>query len=112
VSFLHIVNDSYAPKGSGLCSIAIPSKYMHKYKDQQKKLDMMVRDQLSDWWPDCSSEDIQHHWKLEKVYDIQQAQPGQFQGVQPAHVHGGRDPSLFIMVLVFGNNVRSSLINP
>jgi hypothetical protein len=85
---------------------------MHKYKDQQKKLDMMVRDQLSDWWPDCSSEDIQHHWKLEKVYNIQQAQPGQFQGVQPAHVHGGRDPSLFIMVLVFGNNVRSSLINP
>jgi phytoene dehydrogenase-like protein len=99
VSFLHIINDSYAPKGSGLCSIAIPSKYMHKYKDQQKTLDMMVRDQLSDWWPDYT-EDIQHHWKLEKVYDIQQAQPGQFQGVQPANVHGGRDPSLFGEVLL------------
>jgi len=101
VSFLHIVNDSYAPKGSGLCSIAIPSKYMDKYKgkDQQMELDRLVRDQLSEWWPEYR-QDIQHHWKLEKVYDIQQAQPGQFQGAQPANVHGGRDPSLFREVVL------------
>jgi Flavin containing amine oxidoreductase. len=88
VSFLHVVNDSYAPANGGICSVSIPSDYMEQFAGRQEELDKLVRDQLGRWWPDCFH-DIQHEWNLEKMYDIKNAQPAQYFGPQPANVHGG-----------------------
>lgn len=92
VSFLHVVNDSYAPANGGICSVSIPSDYMEQYVGRQEELDELVRGQLGSWWPDYSH-DIRYKWKLEKIYDIKNAQPAQYFGPQPANFHGGRDPS-------------------
>mmetsp|Transcript_13258 Transcript_13258/g.24879 ORF Transcript_13258/g.24879 Transcript_13258/m.24879 type:complete len:536 (+) Transcript_13258:52-1659(+) len=94
VSFLHVVNESYAPANCGICSVSIPSEYMEQYIGPRRteELDKVVRDQLASWWPDYDH-DIRFKWKLEQLYDIQNAQPAQYFGPQPATVHGGRDPN-------------------
>jgi len=92
VSFPHIVNEAYAPKNCGLCSVSIPSKHMIAYEGREEALDQAVRKRLSEWFPDYS-EDIQKKWKLERTFHIKHAQPSQLTGPVPANVHGGRDCS-------------------
>ena len=116
VSFLENVNDSYAPQGYSLCSISIPSSYMQEYEGEHNELDLRIRRQLSEWWPDFSSQ-IMNEWKLEKIYNIKKAQPRQYGGPQPANVNGGRDPSEYFGqklphgVFVCGDHMATSTLN-
>lgn len=89
VSFQHLINESYSPEECGLCSVSIPEKYMIQYEGRREDLDLLVRSQLGEWWPDFK-DDIENNWHLEKTYHIKCAQPAQFGGAFPANIHGGR----------------------
>ena len=116
VNFLHRINDSYAPKECGLCSVSIPEMFMNKYKGKEKELDLLVRRQLGAWWPDFK-DDIDGKWHLEKTYDIKCAQPAQLGGSFPANVHGGsiasqlRGLELPTGLFVCGDYMATSTLN-
>lgn len=88
--FPHVCNRSYAPEGCGLCSVSISGNTMDEYIGRRDDLDHDVRAQLGEWFPEFAAL-IKDEWKLEKIYTITNAQPGQLEGPLPASAHGGRD---------------------
>jgi len=82
VCFPSVVNPSYAPTGSHLCSVTLL---------QECNDDDAVREQLASWFP-AHHNAILQDWKLEGTYTIPYAQPSQVDAF-PAIVNGGRDPN-------------------
>ena len=89
ILFPSAVNPSYAPDGYSLCSVAILSQALEAYANDDSGLDAAVRRQLSTWFPE-EHKSIQSEWKLERIYRIPNAQPGQLEGPYPANQNGGR----------------------
>ena len=62
-------------------------------------------------------EAILHKWKLERIYNIPNAQPGQFQGPQPANQNGGRPTNVYrgkvlpAGVYVCGDHMATATLN-
>lgn len=92
--FPSVVNKGYAPAGQSLCSVTILKPALEHYRGKTNMLDEAVRKQLALWFPDQASA-IMNKWELKGMYDIQNAQPGQFEGPQAANISGGRDCSSY-----------------
>ncbi|GKZ00105.1 hypothetical protein MPSEU_000963900 [Mayamaea pseudoterrestris] len=90
VCFPSVVNPSYAPAGKNLISVTVLKDAMDAYRNADAALDSAVREQLATWFP-YYERDILYKWELKGMYDIPNAQPGQWKGPFPANVHGGRD---------------------
>jgi Flavin containing amine oxidoreductase len=116
VCFPSVVNTGYAPKGCGLCSVTILEPAMSAYQGQEDRLDTAVRNQLATWFPDYK-QDILKKWKLQRVYRIPRAQPGQLDGPFPANVYGGRDCNTYrgkqlpAGLLVCGDHMATATLN-
>ncbi|CAB9521752.1 Amine oxidase family protein [Seminavis robusta] len=95
VCFPSVVSADYAPEGFGLCSVAILKGAMDAYQGKEEELDIAVRSQLADWFPDYSK-DIGEKWELKRIYYIPNAQPLQLGTASPATVNGGRDSSTIL----------------
>ncbi len=95
ICFPSVINDSYAPKGYSLCSVALTTPTMEKYRGREDELDRAVRAQLADWFGDYS-DSIMFDWERKgDIYEITNAQPSQIGGPFPANVHLGRDCTQF-----------------
>jgi phytoene dehydrogenase-like protein len=94
VCFPSVVSPTYAPSGTGLCSVTVLERTTSIFEGRDDDLDSSVRKQLATWFPD-HKDDILNKWKLERVYKIQNAQPAQMYGPQPANANGGRSCDVF-----------------
>ena len=109
------VHANYAPRGYGLCSVCILENTIDAYKGKEEELDMAVRKQLSDWFPDYR-DDIRDKWHLQQIYYIPNAQPLQ-EGTFAANVNGGRDCTMFrgqklpSHLFVCGDHMATSSLN-
>eukprot|EP00977_Amphora_coffeiformis_P028478 scaffold35385_cov137-Amphora_coffeaeformis.AAC.2 len=103
ICFPSTVHASYAPEGYSLCSVTVLAAAMEAYyekdDDDDEGLDQAVRQQLADWfretYPMVTKEAILHEWKLERIYRINNAQPGQLEGPYPANENGGRPCNVY-----------------
>jgi len=116
ICFPSVVSKTYAPAGKGLCSVTVLKDAMEAYDGRDDDLDAAVRKQLSTWLPD-SKDAILNAWKLERIYKIPKAQPGQFRGRFPANVHQGRlsdtfyDKELPKGIYVCGDHMATATLN-
>lgn len=115
--FPSVVAPSYAPGDSQICSVTILKSAMDIYANNMSELDVVVRNQISSWFPAEYTDDILNKWELKGTYDIKCAQPAQYGGVSPANVNGGRDCSTFrgadlpMGVFVCGDHVATATLN-
>ena len=97
VCFPSEVSESYGSKNRGLCCVTILESRMKKYEGRRDLLDTLVRAELTEWFPDCATE-IKDEWNLERLFNIQNAQPSNYGGAFPANINGGRDCKTFMGV--------------
>jgi len=138
VCFPSIINDSYAPPGYQLCSVAILEQTINEYEHNFKELDYDIRQQLATWFPTYKN-DILNDNKWERkgdgniigngnrnndgrgdsrgLYVIENAQPSHLDGPMPANVHLGRDCTTFrgmelpSGVFVCGDHMATATLN-
>ena len=116
VCFPSVVCKSYAPEGSGLCSVTVLNETMKTFEGREDELDQAVRKQLATWFTD-QSDTILNRWELKHIYNISNAQPGQFKGPLPANVNGGRpctkyrDKELPDGLFVCGDHMATATLN-
>lgn len=119
----------YAPPGHHLCSVVILERAMDVYDGDEERLDVDVRKQLAQWFPDCARDILDESiWKRRGFYAIRNAQPGHYnpsnRGANHgggadfnANVNGGRDSSKFRGVdlpegiFVSGDHMATSTLN-
>jgi len=94
VCFPSTVTGGYAPEGHNLCSVTILEPAMNAFEGCDEDLDIAVRHQLKEWFPNHAM-DIESHWEMKGIYKMENAQPGQLSGPAPANVNGGRDCSSY-----------------
>eukprot|EP00543_Licmophora_paradoxa_P006979 CAMPEP_0202452048 /NCGR_PEP_ID=MMETSP1360-20130828/10331_1 /ASSEMBLY_ACC=CAM_ASM_000848 /TAXON_ID=515479 /ORGANISM="Licmophora paradoxa, Strain CCMP2313" /LENGTH=579 /DNA_ID=CAMNT_0049070763 /DNA_START=9 /DNA_END=1748 /DNA_ORIENTATION=+ len=116
VCFPSVVNPSYAPAGKHLCSVTILKNTMDAFKGRESELDVNVRAQLANFFPDFR-QDILEKWELKRIYSIPNAQPGQYKGPFPANINGGRPCTTFRGketpkgLLLCGDHMASATLN-
>ena len=114
--FPSVVQSSYSPPGSNLCSVTVLKDAVESYANRDEELDAAVRKQLSTWFPE-QKEDIQSKWKLERIYKVQNAQPAQLGGPMPANVNGSRPCDMYRGnklpqgLFVCGDNMATATLN-
>ena len=116
VCFPSVVSQDYTPFGTGLCSVTVLKDAMALFKGRDGDLDLIVRKQISTWFPN-HSESIMKKWKLERIYRIENAQPSQLSGPRPANTNGGRPCDSFCGtqlphgLFVCGDHVATATLN-
>lgn len=116
VCFPSVVNPSYAPEGSNLCSVTVLEKTLNLYNGRDSDLDTAVRRQLGIWFPDHKNE-ILNDWVLLNTYKIFNAQPSQLNGPSPASVHQGYKSNTFLGmnlpkgIFVCGDHTATATLN-
>ena len=122
VCFPSVVQRSYAPTGSELCSVSILENALSEHAGDHASLDVSVRKQLSTWFPDCASEIIdESKWIQMGLYEIKNAQPSHYGNGNGsgdgANINGGRDCTKFQGVAlpkgvyVCGDHMATSTFN-
>ena len=116
VCFPSVVSQKYTPLGTSLCSVTVLKSTMSLFEGRDGDLDLMVRKQLSTWFPD-HRDSIINKWKLERMYKIENAQPSQLLGPRPANANGGRPCDTFYGIqlprglFVCGDHVATATLN-
>jgi phytoene dehydrogenase-like protein len=116
VCFPSVVSEAYTPSGTSLCSVTVLKDAMTLFQGRHADLDLMVRKQLSTWFPD-HSDSIINKWRLERIYHIENAQPAQLSGPRPANANGGRPCDTFCGMqlphglFVCGDHVATATLN-
>lgn len=118
ICFPSVVNPSYAPEGYSLCSVTVLSDAMEAYQDDDPGLDHAVRLQLGNWFREYRSDIYDGaKWKLQGIYRVHKAQPGQLSGPFPSNRHGGRPANVYRGkelppgVLVCGDHMATATLN-
>jgi phytoene dehydrogenase-like protein len=116
ICFPSVVSHTYTSPGIGICSVTVLENAMSIFEGRDDDLDLSIRGQLSSWFPDHKDE-ILNKWKFERMYKIQNAQPSQIYGPQPANENGGRPCNSFRGVnlpeglFVCGDHVATATLN-
>jgi phytoene dehydrogenase-like protein len=116
ICFPSVVSPSYAPIGYSLCSVTVLTPAMEAFQGDDEGLDQAVRQQLASWFSD-QGDAILGDWKLEGIYRIPKAQPGQLKGPFPANENGGRPCTSFrgkplpSNIFVCGDHMATATLN-